>query len=241
VKPSSRSRRALLLVALALASGGLAASQVEASKRDIESQVGRPAAVVVAREDLMTGSKFDPETVERALEVREIPERYVPPDSLAAPEEAVGLRTAVPVAAGSYVTLGELETPSLRQETGPALAPGERVVELAVAGGESVAASGPGARVDVVVTTEGDSGAGRTYVALENVELLDVRSGDAGATADAETAAGAATTRASLRVTLEQAVLLTAAQNFAREVRLLARAPEDRKRVGPASVTSGDL
>lgn len=235
----ARRRRALLLIALALTSGGLAASQVRAERRDVESQVGRPATVVVAREDLTAGTELEPELLEQRLEVREVPERYVPPDSLVSPEEAMGLRTAVPIAAGSYVTLGSLETESVRDQAGPALAPGERIVELAVAGGETLAASGPGSRVDVLITTEGGSGAGRTYVALENVEVLDVRSG--GGDYEAEPGTAAARARASLRVTLQQAVLLTSAQNFAREVRLLARAPEDRKRVGPASVESGDL
>lgn len=234
-----RRRRALLLVALALTSGGLAASQVRAERRDVESQVGRPATVVVAREDLGAGSQLDPEALAQLLEIREVPERYVPPDSLASPEEALGLRTAVPIAAGSYVTLGALETEDVRDQAGPALAPGERVVELTVAGGEAVAASGPGSRVDVLITTEGGSGAGRTYVALENVEVLDVRSD--GGEYEAESGAPSESARASLRVTLQQAVLLTSAQNFAREVRLLARAPEDRKRVGPTSVESGDL
>jgi hypothetical protein len=42
-------------------------------------------------------------------------------------------------------------------------------------------------------------------------------------------------------VTLRQAVYLTAAQNFAREVRLLARAPTDRRRAGRATITAGGL
>ena len=48
-------------------------------------------------------------------------------------------------------------------------------MEVAVAGGESLAEAPPGARVDVLVTTESRSGAGRTTLALENVELLGAR------------------------------------------------------------------
>jgi pilus assembly protein CpaB len=41
---------------------------------------------------------------------------------------------------------------------------------------------------------------------------------------------------ATLCVTVRQAVFLAAAQAFAREIRLLARAPGDRRRTAPAAV-----
>lgn len=228
-------------MALALACGGLAASQVQGTVREVEAQVGPSVSVVTAREELPAGTKLEADTVERSMEVRQIPERFVPPDSLASPDEAIGFRTAVPVALGSYVTIGDLETASVRREVGPALGPGERVVELAVAGGDALASAGPGARVDVLITTEGQAGAGRTYVALQNVELLDIRPAGDGIEAGGGEGAAVASTRASLRVTVKQAVLLTSAQNFAREVRLLARSPEDRKRVRPTSVNGAGL
>lgn len=231
--PASRRRRAVLLLALALTAGGLAASRVHASVQEVESRVGAPVPVVVAEEVVRAGTRFDPPAAERMLGVEEVPERFVPPDALAAPTEAVGLRAAVPVAAGGYVTAGTLDAGTERGGGGPVLAPGERVVEVAVAGGASVGAAGPGSRADVLITTGGDTGAGRTYVALQSVEVLDVRSGDGGA-------AGAGAI-AALRVTLEQAVTLTAAQNFAREIRLLARSPDDTRRVERTSVDAADL
>jgi pilus assembly protein CpaB len=93
------------------------------------------------------------------------------------------------------------------------------------------------ARVDVLVSTEGRSGRGRTFVALENVELVAARP------AGEQEAAGATGTPpdtvATLRVGARAAVFLTAAQNFAREVRLLARPAGDRGRVGRAEVAGG--
>jgi pilus assembly protein CpaB len=73
------------------------------------------------------------------------------------------------------------------------------------------------------------------------VELLALRAGgsDGAAAADADSADGSAT--ATLRVTLKQAVYLTAAQNFAREVRLLPRAPGDRRRSGRLAAEGGGL
>lgn len=237
MRRTSGRRRAVVLLALALAAGGLAASSVHGTVEAVESRVGPPSPVVVAAQGIRAGARFESRAVERTLAVREVPEQFVPPDSLAAPEEALGLRAAVPIAPGSYVTAGSLEAATGRGAPGPVLAPGERVVEVAVAGAASVAAAGPGTRVDVVVTTGAETGAGRTYVALQSVELVDIRSGR-GAVDGGASSAGAL---AALRVTLEQGVMLTAAQNFAREIRLLARSPGDNRRVGRTSVDAAEL
>jgi pilus assembly protein CpaB len=92
----------------------------------------------------------------------------------------------------------------------------------------------------VLVSTEQREGAGRSFIALEDVELLDLREGGPGAGTD--TGEGRSTSAtATLRVTAPQAVYLTAAQNFAREVRLLPRPPGDRGRSGRAGVGASDL
>ena len=75
------------------------------------------------------------------------------------------------------MTAGQLDSGVGRQAGGPLLAPGERVVEVVVAGGDALAATGPGSRVDVVLTTGSDAGAGRSYVALQDVELVDLGTG----------------------------------------------------------------
>ncbi len=233
----------MAILALALAAGGLAASQVRSSIEEVESRVGAPTPVVVARQDIPGGTRLEPQMLDRVLGVREVPERFVPPDSLTAPSEAAGLRVAAPLAAGSYVTVGDLQTGVPRgAPAGPELAPGERVIEVPVAGG-AIGVAPPGTRVDVLVTTSPEAGGGRTYVALQEVELLDAGAGAedvgvAGAGADAGPATGVT---AALRVTLEQAVMLTAAQNFAQEIRLLVRSPADRRRIGPTSVRAADL
>jgi pilus assembly protein CpaB len=242
-----RHRRSIVLAGLALAFGGLAAAEVGSRVEEIEARVGPPVPVVVAEAPIAEGTRIEPELADRALAVREVPQRYAPPEALSTPEEAVGLATAVAVAPGAYLTLGQLGGGEIGAEGASGLARGERAVDLAVAGGERLTAQGggPGARVDVLVTTEPESHSGRTYVALENAELLEVRPGDGGAGggAGAEEGAEAASggTIATLRVTLRQAVYLTAAQNFAREIRLLARAPGDRRRTGGASVQAGEL
>jgi pilus assembly protein CpaB len=104
-----------------------------------------------------------------------------------------------------------------------------------VAGGGALANAEPGARVDVLVTSGREDGAGRTFVALEDVELLGLRA------ASGEGGEPGPSFLATLRVSARQAVYLTAAANFVQEVRLLLRPPGDRKRVGAAAVEAGAL
>jgi len=199
---------------------------VRKAEERLERQVGRPVPVLVTARDLRAGTSIGPRTARRILALRSVPERFAPPDSLASASEAVGFRTAVDLVAGAYVTASALRP---REDAAPAtdgLAERERLMEVAVAGGESLAlASGPGARplkVDVLVTKEGSTGAGRTYVALRGADLVALRAATE-AEGEREAEARPGRSLATLRLTLDQAVALTAAQNFAREIRLLAR------------------
>ena len=99
-----------------------------------------------------------------------------------------------------------------------------------------MAALAPGARVDVLVSTEGGAGRGRTTMALGGVELL--RLGEAGTRSDSS---GAPTALATLRVSVRQAIYLTAADNFAREIRVLGRPPGDTSRAGGSYSASAIL
>ena len=224
-----RRRRGVLLLSLALASGGLAASEVSSRTRAVEERVGPLVPVVAAREAIEPGTKLTPDR----LAVVQVPARYAPPDAVADPAQADGLRTGGALERGSYLTASAFAVgldDGSAEHRGNGLGRGERAIELKVAGADALGAlAGPGARVDVLVTTESGESAGHTELALENVELLTLKTSD-GAAADADSASSSAT--ATLRVTLKQAVYLTAAQNFAREIRLLPRAPGDRRRAG---------
>jgi pilus assembly protein CpaB len=223
-------RRGIVMLSLAVASGGLAASEVSSRTSEVEQRLGPLVPVVTARVRIEPGSRLKA----AQLAVAQVPARYVPPDALADPAQAEGLRTAGALGPGSYLTASALATSAQDDKPGNGLGRGERAIELTVAGAEALGGlAGPGARVDVLVTTEGHGASnGRTQLALEDVELLALRSG-APVTADKP---GAAT--ATLRVTLKQAIYLTAAQNFAREIRLLPRAPGDRRRAGPLESTA---
>ena len=238
----ARRRRGLVLLSLALASGGLAASQVHQREQRVEARVGPLVPVLVAARDLPArrpARSWGGGRTTGAGPVRA-------PGRLAAPGGVLGARTAAGLAAGGYLTAGHLREPGGDGAGGAgALEDGERALEVAVSGGSALAQAAVGSRVDVVVTTETREGAGRAFVALENVELLGLRAGAGAAALPAEEAVGGAAAAAEalavLRVTLRQAVYLTAAENFGREVRLLVRPPGDRGRSAGASTTEAEL
>jgi pilus assembly protein CpaB len=234
-----RRRRALVLLSLALACGGLAASRVHSRERQVEASVGPPVPVLVTTADLGAGALPRP----GQLAVRQVPSRFVPRDTLAAPGDVAGQRLVTSLPAGSYVTASALDAGRGREPDAPGapIRRGERGTEVAVAGGEGLAGAPPGTRVDVLVTTESRSGTGgRTYLALQDVELLGARPAEATGASDGG-AGSRATTVVTLRVTLREAVFLTAAHSFAREIRLLVRAPGDRRPARPLSVSASGL
>jgi pilus assembly protein CpaB len=225
-----------VLFSLAIACGALAASTVQDRIESVERRVGPLVPVAVAARDLPAGRRLAP----RDVQLRRVPEAYLPPDALAPATIAEGGRTAVPVRAGSYLTPGLLG--GRRAARDGILRRGQRLVDVAVAGASPLASAPPGARVDVMVSTEPRVGPRRTFVAVEGAELLALRpAGEDVGPGTGDGAAGAASAVATLRVTLRQAVNLTAAQNFGREVRLLARPPGDRRRTGRAAVSADGL
>ena len=233
----ARRRRGIVLLLLALACGGLAATQVRERERRIEAQIGPLVPVVVAGRDIAADDRL----AAGDLSVRRVPARFVPADALGSPGRLVGARTAVAVTAGSYVTAGVVAGAEPGQ-AGP-LRAGERALEIAVTGGAALLGAARGSRVDVVVSTQPREGAGRTFVALESVEVLNLRASadSTGLAAEGSSDAPAATALATLRLSLRQAVYLAAAENFGHEVRLLMRPPGDDRRVGAFSVAEGEL
>src|SRR5207247_10050754 len=111
-----------------------------------------------------------------SLEIRRIPERFIPPGALATTQQALGRVPAAPSPAGAYVLAPQLRAPGSRRSADHAspVGPGREPVAIAVsaAGALSTGGTDPiGGRVDVIVTTEpgGASATGRTYVAAAGV------------------------------------------------------------------------
>lgn len=213
----SRRGRALGFLAAALLAAVAAAAIADGYGSRVAHGYGELRQVVVAAEDLRVGRAIDPGAVARALEVRRVPARFVPPGALVAVSEAVGLVPVATVPAGSYLLASQLRPPR-SDGVGPDLAPGRRPVEIAVSGASALTIAGGqplGAKVDIVVTSEPSaSGRARTYIAAAGVPLLALAAGS-GSTEPGGTVA------ATLGLTREQALRLIDAQSFARRVTIV--------------------
>ena len=228
----SRRRRALLLGGLALVLGGLAAFNVAGREAALERRVGGLVDVVVAREPIAAGDRV----ATRALAIRSVPERFAPAGTTGAPQAFVGRRAAVDIPADADLNAGMI----VRDHAGPAgpdVRRGERVAEIVALGSPELVI--PGSRVDVLVTPEPvGGGTGEAVLALEDVEVIAAAAVSAEDAPASKGSAAGPRVVASLRVTLRQAVYLAAAQDFARELRLLPRASGDRER-GRAGLRMG--
>jgi pilus assembly protein CpaB len=201
----SRRRRGALLIGLAFALGGLAASDVGRREAAVRAQLAPLVDVVVAGRDLPPRRTVRPAD----LALRRIPARYAPVGAASVPEEVVGRSLAAAVPRGAYLGPAELEDDS--GPRAPSIRRGERAVEVAGTGSAELVVAG--ARVDVVVVPE----RGGARLTLTGADVLAARPL---AAADGEDAARVAAT---LRVTARQALALASLEAGAREVRLLAR------------------
>jgi pilus assembly protein CpaB len=228
----TRRARGLALLGAAAACAGLAASSVSRYTNDVRAQVGPLVPVVVARADLRHGSAITPAVAGRSLEERRIPARFAPPQALGSVSEAIGYRLALTLRRGDYLSDSSLTAAAGKT---PGADQGSRIVEVSVAGAGSLASAlEPGAHVDVLITTDRGDGPGRTYLALQDAELVAFSPSSSGVSDTGKASAA-------LRVSLRQAVLLTAAQNFARELRLVPRPAGDRHRLGAVGVSASGL
>jgi Flp pilus assembly protein CpaB len=223
----SRRGRAVAFASAAAICAGLAAG-ASGGGADLETQYGELRPVVVASQALPARSALGRKRIDAELEVRRVPERFLPPGALTEPEQALGRAPASSIPAGGYVTASQLMVPgAAATERGPGrVESGHHPVEITVAAAESLASSrSPRHRVDVVVTTDpGPGGSGRTYVAARNVQLLDLRTtGDESGATDVLPGPGTAAWVATLALTREQALRLIHAESFARSVRLFPR------------------
>jgi Flp pilus assembly protein CpaB len=214
----SRRGRALGFLLGALLAAAAAAAVADGYGDSVVRGYGELRPVVVAAGGLEVGQAIDPRLAAEKLEVRRVPVRFVPPDALGAPAEALGLAPAVPVPAGSYLLAAQLRSPRARRPA-TALGRGRRPVEIEVSGAGALATFGAqpvGAEVDVVVTTEpAGSGNGRTYVAAPAVPLLALGPGSEGPEGETATV--------TLALTRSQALRLIAAESFARRVTVIPR------------------
>lgn len=219
-----RSRRRAIAFAIAAAACAATAAAIASSYRSqVEAELGELRPVLVATVPLEARRELLPGVLRRAIEVREVPERFAPPDAINAPESLTGLAPTIDVPSGSYVVRSQFATPVRAGPSRPPRSPQGRAVEILVSGAAPLATGGLPRPVDVVVTTEPGpgGGAGRTYVAAEGVRLLALRGG-----AEPEGPVGLGSVErftATLDLSRSQALELIQAESFARGVRLIPR------------------
>ncbi|HEX7058460.1 MAG TPA: SAF domain-containing protein [Solirubrobacterales bacterium] len=216
----SRRGRALAFLLLALAAAAIAAGVANGYGSRVAHSYGelRPATILVT--PLPAGRPIGPKELSTAIEVRRVPMRFVPSGTLTSPTDALGLIPKATLPAGSYLLAAQLRRPGGRGPVPAGLGEGLRPVEIAVSGADALLAIGRsvgGTSVDVVVTKEPSGvGRGRTYVAASRVPLIALGPGPDGP-------GPGGLSSATLGLTKHQALVLIAAENFARQVTLLPR------------------
>ncbi len=172
---------------------------------------GQP--VVVAARSVAPGTLIGADHA-GLLGVAMVPAGAVLPGMLTSPDDAIGRRVAGALAAGEPVTHASLGGDP-RSAPAP-LGPGERAMPVPLrAAGAAAAAPAPGSRVDVLAS-DGEGLAGRTREVVSGAEVLAVMRADP---ADGDVGGDAIV----LRLTREQALEVTRALDFAREVRVVSR------------------
>lgn len=226
----SRRRRIAVLSVLAVTLGATAASDVAGREAALKERLGPTVAVLVTRTDLAAGTRL----TRRVLALRQVPARYVPAGAFSRPAEVGGLKAAVAIPAGSDVVAAVVRDPAApagdaQGAPPPALRAGERVADIVARGDARLLA--PGSRIDLLVTRETADGTGDTRLALQDAEVLAVAPAPAAEDVSGHGTDAGPRVALSLRVSLREAVALAAAQNFARELRVLPRVAGDRRRM----------
>lgn len=170
-----------------------------------------PVAALVARGPIPPGTLIDETTAPELFGTVSVPAGTPLAGLLGDPEQILYRRTVVGLAAGEPLTLAAFGG---APGTGPRpLGSGERAAPIPYPPSAVGAGLRPGARVDVVAST-GEGALGRTRVVVADAEVLVVQEPAEALDGDPVVV---------LRVDADEALRLTAATNFARDVRLLVR------------------
>jgi Flp pilus assembly protein CpaB len=214
-RPGSR-RRALGFAVLAAFSALGSIAIAARYGRGVADGYGEMRPVVVVERDLRAGPALDRRSVRASLGVREVPERFVPPDALSHVSEALGERPQAVIPAGSYLLGSHFRLADRREEHRRKLSGGVHPIEVTVASAAPLAGHAGVARVDVVAADEpGVIVNPRVRVLAKRVPLLAIRRMASGG--------GERRWRATLGLDRAQTLTVIEAENFARQIRLLPR------------------
>ncbi|MFY9265254.1 MAG: Flp pilus assembly protein CpaB [Solirubrobacterales bacterium] len=214
-------RIATLTLAAALVCGVAAAWLVSGYTDSLRRVGGNPVSVLVAAEPIPRGTLVDSRFLETSVGRRIVPAAYAPVDVLDATGSLSGARASIDIPAGGYLTSAAFS--SAARGAGYRLRADERAVTIDARVAPGGTTLPPGQRVDVLVS--GLGGGSTTTLVLSGAEVLAVGDQTAGAESGDGSGepAGAPGREVTLRATVDQATVLTRADAFAKEIRLLVR------------------
>lgn len=225
---ADRKKRSLLLLGAGLLLAALSAMQVQRIAADAESRVGPLVDVVVAQREVPSGKRITERNNAAYFSVAQVAERFAPKARFATATEMIGMQTRSIIPDGTYPSYGAFAVQDGKEL---ALRNGWRAVQVAAVGFDELAPIGPGSRVDVVVS--GSQRGGITQLFLQDVEVGAV--GQQVVSPEAQESQHE-THLVTLLARPPIAVKLAAADNFAKELRLLARPGGDRRDAGSPRV-----
>lgn len=230
VDPGKERRKGWMMTLIAAVIATLAGTMFFIYLNQLEAEIGLKQSVVVAAKAIPARALITPDM----LTTVEIPIKYLPPSYLLNPADLLdGNTTAlINIAPGEYI-----QQNMVSHNAG--LEPGRRAVSIAV---DSVTSVGNSVRqgnfVDIVVSYIDKDRNYRTEVLLQNVKVLAVdtllpaQGGTGGQTYLPAGVTGevklAPTTVVTLELSPEEALKVTHAANFAKELRLMIRRLDDQ-------------
>lgn len=218
-----RQRRGAILLAVAVVGAVAVFFGTATYIADVRSQVDPLTEVLVSTRPVTALQPLSRD----ALEVREMPERWVPAGALRSPAEVEGLVAANEIPAGSLLQQGMLEEE-------PDLAESERELAIFVDAETGVAGKiGPGEVVDIYATFPADAEAGttsRSEIVVSSARILEVgqvttRQADSDDGGFAQDEVVPVTFALSVR----ESLVLAYVESFAETVRLGRVAPGDEQ------------
>lgn len=226
-----RQRKGIILIFFtvvgALVTFGLVASYVSS----VASQVGPMTTVVTLARDVTSLTTL----TEEDIEIKQVPQRWVPKQALHTFEETAGLVTAGEYHGGDMLQAGMLESP-------PGLQPGYREVAIIVDAETGVAGKvSSGETVDIIATVEDpNTKTQEAQVVVENALIIDV--GVPTAVKDEDESGNFAKEEGvpvTFALTSQEALKVAYAESFAVKVRLALRGEGDDAALDPGSVQYG--